>query len=471
MLIWNKLLVFSALMAMATGLSVRAADPSLDPKDHPGISEGQSREPAKKSQVTPFEPRPDYAQLRRSVRQYESQIAEMEKNGGAYSDPVGEASAALGRAYMDLGEYQNALDALNRSLHIIRVNHGPDSPGQLPVLDLIIATNMALSDWKSVDENYDLLYWTGRRSFKNDNARLLNLVYRIARWHLNAYLKKYDPVPYKHLLESEKIFHDAVDIIESRYGPEDPRLIEALNGIAISDYHISSHIFNANSSDEMDEIRSSSSKMSHKHNVSSELVWYPVKYTNMERKKVLERIADIYAAHPELPVADRAVALVNLGDWELIYGWRAHALKNYSLAYQLLSDAHTDTETIDKLFREPVRIPTMTMNYPDNADSTDAENTGSYVRLSFEVTGLGCARRIKVVEDNNTESFIARINAKKLIQSSMFRPRLKGGKTVTAREVFMKLSGDALKHKEDRTLVNYEEYPRFIATKRCGHIK
>lgn len=451
---YRRLIVLAALAVVIT---VNAENSSLDNNSSP--------------EITGHEPGPDYGQLRRTIRQYKLHITEMEKKGGAYSDRIAEESIGLGRAYMELGEYKNALEAFTKSLHINRVNLGPDNPNQLPVLDLIIDANTALSDWKAVDENYDLLYWTGRRSFEDNDARLLNIVYRVARWHLNAYLNKYDPVPYKHLLDSERIFHDAVDIIESAYGPDDPRLIEALNGIAIADYHITSHIFNSNSSDEMDEIRSSSAKMSHKHNVSSELVWYPLKYTNTERRKVLKRITGIYAAHPELPVVDRAMALINLGDWYLIYGWRSSALKNYRLAHRLLADAGTGPDTIDKLFREPVRIPTITMNYPDNGDHSGTEKIIPYVRLSFEVTGLGCARRIKVLEEGNTKNFMARKNAKELIQSSMFRPRLEGDKPVMAREVTMKLSGDALRHKEDREHVNYEAYPGFIATKRCGHLR
>lgn len=471
MIIRKQSLVLSALISVITGATVHAADSSPDTDISPNFSVTNPGKSDTEIQHSSPDSRPDYAQLRRTVREYERNIAEMVKTEGAYGDRIGEELISLGLAYKELGENQKALEAFHESLHINRVNQGPDNANQLPILEQIIDINIALSDWEALDENYQLLYWASIRTYEGSNPRLLNMIYRIAQWHLNAYLKKYDPIPYKHLLESEKLFHDAVDIIVEHYDPNDPHLIVALEGIAIADYHITSHIYNSNSTDEMDEIRASSATMSRKNNVSSELVWTPVKYCNRERKKALKRIAAIYAMHPELPVEDRAVALVNLGDSYLIYGWRNNALKNYRLAYQLLADAGTDPDTINKLLREPVRIPTITMNYPDNGDNTDADKGSPYVRLSFEVTDTGCTRRIKVLEEYNTENFMARKNAKELLQSSMFRPRFEGNKAVMAREVIMKLSGDALKHKEDREHVNYEAYPNFIETKRCGHIR
>lgn len=469
MLAPNKSFVISILIGIAAGLSVHASDSTLDPEDHPDLSVGQSGELVNNSQDTPLEPRPDYTQLRRTVRQYELHIAEMEKKGGAYSEQIGEESIGLGRAYMELGEYKNALEAFDRSLHISRVNHGPDNPKQLPILDLIIEVNTALSDWEALEENYQLLYWTSRRVYKENVTPLLSMLYRIAQWHLNAYVSKFDSIPYKHLLESEKIYHDAVKIIENQFGPDDPRLIQALNGIAISDYHITSHIFNANTTYEMDEIRSSSSIMSRKSNVSSLLVWEPVKYSNAERKKVLVRITRIFNVHPELPVKDQATALVNLGDWYLIYGWRNHALKNYRQAYQLLAD--TDSDTINEIFGTPVLIPTMTLDIPGINDNADNEKENSYVKLSFEVTDLGCARRIKVIEESDPDNFMARKNAREFLKSYLLRPKFNGVKPVVDRQVVLTLHGDTLKRKTDRKLVNYEQYDGFIATQRCGHLR
>ena len=197
-LIFHKLLVYSIFTVV---IPVYAADSSLHPDVSKNSSVTDTGGTGKEIQHTPPEHRPDYAQLRKSIQLYESQIAKIEEKDGPLSDRIAEESMGLGRAYLELGEYNNALEAFDRSLHISRVNQGPDNPTQIPILDHIIETNTALSDWEALDKNYELLYWIGRSSFKNSDTRLLGIVYRVAGWHLNAYLKKYDPIPYKHLLE------------------------------------------------------------------------------------------------------------------------------------------------------------------------------------------------------------------------------------------------------------------------------
>ena len=463
-----EILVLSALLA--TGLAIHAGSVSADPGAQLSSPPGVPVQAGSSGDTRPRQ-QPDHAQLQRTVTRYQQHLRELERNEGALSDRVAEESTALGLVYRELGEYKNALEAFKRSLHISRANHGPDNPRQLPLLELIIQTNSDLSDWKAVDENYQLLYWTARRAFQGNIPQLLELIYRIARWHLQAYLTEYDPIPYQHLLESEKLFHDAVDIIEKTYGPDDAHLIEALNGIAITNYHVTSHIDNANTTDEMDEIRASSAKMSRAKNVSSDLVWNPLRYSRTESRRVLNRIVHIYAKHPELAVADRATALVNLGDWYLIYGWRSHALKNYRMAYSLLEDNGPDTGLIEKLFGKPVLIPAMTNDYPDMRDRNGSTGKIPYVRMTFEVTDLGCARRIKFIEESNTDKYAARINAKRVVRSSMFRPKFNGVKPVLERHMVLRLSGDALSYDGDRKLVNYEMFPGFIATQRCNHIR
>lgn len=443
--------------SVLTALTVYAADPSPVTEPEPEVSSKKTGDGE-----------PDYAKLRSTVRKYETSIMELEKSSGAYDDRIGEELISLGIAYKELGRYQKAVEVLNRALLINRATRGPDNPEQLPILKLIIDTYTSSGDWEALDEGYQLLYWTSRRVYAEDIPRLLDATYRIARWQLNAYLSEFDPIPYKHLLQAENLYQDALEILEEHYGRNDPRLIGALNGIAVSNYHIASHIFNSNTTDEMNEIQSSSIAVSVTYDIAPTLRWQPLDYTRLERRKVLRRIRDIYSANPELPVEDRVTALVNLGDWFLIYGWRNHALKNYRQAYRLLAETGSGTDRIKMLFGNPVRIPTLTMDYQNIQTNPGGEDESQYVRVSFEVNKLGCARNIRFIEESDPDRFMARKNAKEFLYSSMFRPKFDEGKPVKAENVVMKLSGHVLAHEDDRNLVNYDEFRGFISTKRCN---
>jgi len=445
----------AALIFLMLGLSVDAADNSPAVGDKANLDNGP-------------ESVPDYANLRNNVRDYQTTIMELEKNGGANDERISEQLIDLGRTYRDLNQNDKAVEAFNRALQITRINLGPETPRQLPILELIIETNKKSADWEALEENYQYYYWITSRVYADDTQQLLRVIYRLANWHLQAYLTNYDPIPYKHLLQSEKLFHDAVDLIDKHYRPDDPLLLPALYGIIISNYHILSHRFNSsNNTDDMKEIQESAAIMSKVDNVSSMLIWEPVSYNTYEGKKVFKRIADILNSHHELPITDRATALVNIGDWYFIYGWNITAIKNYYNAYQLLTGTKSDTATFNRLFGSPVRLPTLTRDYPPGEEQTESKTERPYITFKFDVTREGCARNIRIIEESDPDKFMLRKHLKDYLHSSLFRPKINQGKPVKALDVVMTLSGNLLNTGTDRRLVNYDRFDALITEKRC----
>jgi len=421
--------------------TVYAADPVIITDTLPDVNTNELKAPAHSDQNLSNNSDVDLAQLRKTVQQYEISIAELEKSGGAYDDRIGEEKISLGLAYKKLGQYKKAIETFNNSLHISRVNHGLASPDQLAILDLIIETNTARLDWEALEENYQYLYWVNRRIYEeHDPDQLLDSIQRIARWHLNAYLTGFDPIPYKHLLWTDKLFHDAVDIIEKNFGQNDPRLIEVLNGIAIANYYIAFHVFHTNTASEVNENKSSTLKMNRFDNVSDVLISQPDFYSRHERKKVLNRIVKISREIPALPAEDRARALVNLGDLYFIYDWRGYAFRNYAEAYNLLVDIKFGTDSINKLFGKPVRVPSIITEYLHAKYNMDSETEGHFVTLSFDVTARGYARKIKIIEESDPDNFMVRKQAREFIRSSLFRPKFTDGEPALAMNVIMKLS-------------------------------
>ena len=464
--VFRKRMLIIALIFFLQGLTVAAADTATGADNTARANEpGQAQETV---QDKGPDSRPDFARLRDSVRDYQTTIMELEKKGGANNGRISEQLIDLGRTYRELGQNDKAVEAFNRALQITRISLGPETDRQLPVLELIIETNKASADWEALEENYQYYYWISSRIYAADADQLLSVIYRLANWHLQAYLTNYDPIPYKHLLWSEKLFHDAVDLIDKHFGPDDPRLIPALYGIIISNYHIVSHRFNSsNNTDDMKEIHESAAIMSKVDNVSSMLIWEPVSYNIYAGKKVLKRIADILHADHELPLADRATALVDIGDWYFIYDWNNTAMKNYNSAYQLLTGTNSDLATFNRLFGNPVRIPTMTPGYPPADKAAGSETERPYIKFKFDVTREGCARRIRIIEESDPDKFMLRKHLKDYLHASLFRPKINSGKAVKALDVVMTLSGAVLKDGTDRRLVNYDRFDALITEKRC----
>lgn len=374
--------------------------------------------------------KPDLAQLQWSVTQYESTIEELQKSHGVYHDLIGEHLLGLGIAHKKLKNYKGAIEAFNRSLHINRINQGLHNASQLAILELIIEANTALSDWLTLDQNYHYLYWVNRRNFGEDDPRLLPVIDRLGRWHLNAYELESDPIPFKHLLSADNLFHDAMNIIETNYGPNDPRLINVLYGIAMTNYQMASHV---NKVHDFDEIRFSSRSAGRRARMLEEMETRQEVISDSYRsgKKAMLRIIDLYANNPELPTDAFGIALIHLGDWYLLFNRRMAAKETYEIAYAKLTGSGMDKGDINKLLGQPRSLPALKLPIEYRKE----EENSSYVVARIDVSKTGQARNIQIIESNPVDDKSLIRKAKNSIRATRFRPRFENGKAVATNGV------------------------------------
>ena len=374
---------------------------------------------------------PDTAQLRRTVEQYVDTIEELQRSHGIFHDRIGEELIGLGLAYKNLGQYRQAIDAFKRSLQINRINQGLHNPNQLALLELLIETNSAVSDWEALDQNVHYLYWVNRRIFGENDPRLIPVIDRLGTWHLNEYQLESGPIPFKHLLSAEILFQDAVDIIEASFGANDPRLINALYGIALANYHMGSH---AENPDTYEEIRSSARSIGRMERMPEKRADMPALIGDSYRrgKKAMLRITDIYANNPQLPADAHGIALTHLGDWYLLFDRSNTARETYEIAYAKLTESSLQQDDIDRFFSQPRRLPAFKL---PNEDQQDDSNS-SYVIAKFDISKSGRAKNIEIIESSPANDSLHR-HAKMTIRATHFRPRIENGQPVKTPDVNM----------------------------------
>lgn len=384
------------------------------------------------------ETRTDPAQLNKAVVDYQKSIKDLQKFHGAFYDQISQELVGMGLAFRNLGQEENALDAFNRSLHINRINHGLYDASQLPILELIIQSNTALADWQALDQNYHYLYWVTRRIYGSDDARLLPVIDRLGRWHLNASLLAKDQQPFDHLITADLLFQDAVRIIEKNYGPDDARLIEPLYGLVMSNYHIASHASAAVMYGDLHYSRVNSAFMDNaREEVQARLDLIDDSYR--EGKKAMEKIVDIYAKNPVLPGDDHGTALILLGDWYLLFDRRKSAMEAYANAFTKLQESGMQEQDINDLFGHPRSLPAlqMPMEFQAQQAASSSEND-EYVIARFDVSKTGLASNIEIVEARPADNAILMRHAKASIRATRFRPRLENGQPVATTGVNIK---------------------------------
>ncbi len=366
------------------------------------------------------------AEQKRSIKNYEELISQLEISGGVYQVQLSEVLLSLGSTYQALDLHAEAIVAFERSLHISRVNDGLYNLGQIDMLESMIESNSKLKDWKSLNKNYHNLYWLSKRHYGEDSPELLALIDRIGRWHLKAYELLPNEQSFSHLVDAEDLYNKSVKIIETQNGQHDLRLINALYGIALTNYQIAAQVSNA---ENFEVIRMGFRNSDRRRALQQEQARQDlISQSYAKGKRAMNRIVEIHANNPILPVDTHAIALTHLGDWFLLFNKRNSAATTYDQAYQLLSNEGFDQQKIDSLFGRPKTLPAIRLPVQNEKDIIDEDP--SYVIASFDVSASGKAGNIEIIESNPTDNVSFQRRAKRSIASTKFRPRYENGKPV-----------------------------------------
>lgn len=367
------------------------------------------------------------AEQEQSLQYYEALINELESSGGVYDTQLSEVLSSLGTTYQALARHADAIAVFQRSLHITRVNDGLYSLNQIAMIEKLIESNSKLKEWDALDKNYHNLYWISKRHYGENNPELLALIDRIGRWHLQAYELDPGSASFSHLLDAEQLYNKSVKIIELHSGKYDLRLINALYGIALTNYQIAAQVSNV---ENFDDIRAGhrnsnqSRRMLQEERARQDLILR----SYSKGKTAMNHIIDIHANNPILPVDTHAVAMTHLGDWYLLFNKRNSAALTYDKAYQLMENDGMDQQKIDRLFGQPRTLPAIRLPMQNREDMLP--ETPPYVLASFDVSPSGKAMNIQIVESRPKDNVSYLRRAKRTIASTKFRPRYENGKPV-----------------------------------------
>jgi tetratricopeptide (TPR) repeat protein len=356
------------------------------------------------------------AQLELATSRLEEIRAE-ESAAGPNSETLIDMFRSLALLYEEMGEHELAAESVERALHIQRVNHGLNSSGQIPILRQLLAMERSRGAFGGLQEH---------------EARLL----RLARTHsddlstFEIFREAGDRI-YRHYLESGSPSKIDININAFAAGPpmgHDPQsaagslwqarghYLEALavilrNGVydhealreiermLVSTYHL-----------ELTEGRSDGMgrEALHHHGRNS-----------------LQRVV-AYELHGGGSRADFATALVDLGDWELLFSRHSSAFARYREAYELLAEHEETKPLIQELFapETPVAIPGF-LSSP--LQSNETRSFTGHIDVAFELTKYGRSRRIRVLDVSGDAAEAPERDVVRLIAGNRYRPHLVDG--------------------------------------------
>jgi len=391
---------------------------------------------------------------RKSIAKYEEQIQKHQAEHGVYDPATGEYLLSVGLVHQRDGNHEQAIKMLSRALQIKRVNEGLHSTGQLIILERLLKSNIAASNWVEVDRNYHQLLWIYKRNYADDDPLLLPIIDKVGRWKLKAYEENLlEDNALTTIGESERLFTDTISILQRQYGEHDPRLVDPLYGRALTNYQYAIEAANT----PQDKFHGTGSPT--RTQVVCRTVptanggirricntirtpdpgYYASQSSNkqfaLEQRiqavgRALKQIVQIHNAHPGLPEDSHARALVHLGDWNLLRGKKSTANKNYKTAYEILSSNNAYSDLLKEMFGKPQNLPALRLPLPEVDEKLDEEKITTTVLASFDVSRTGRARNIQIIESDPVDATSARRKTRKTIKGRLYRPRFENGEPV-----------------------------------------
>ncbi|GJM13078.1 MAG: hypothetical protein DHS20C12_14810 [Pseudohongiella sp.] len=369
---------------------------------------------------------PAFDQRVDSIRQYDSVVAEIELDGGAWAGGLVEELSAMGALHQQQGNHIAAIETLDRAVHINRINSGLYTLEQIPAIEQLIQSYMALGDWEQADMYNNYLFHVQQKAYGYDDPRLIPVLDRLATWNIQAFKIGYGNLMGVKLRQSQIMFNAAARMVGMHFGKSDERFVNYQRNIVNSAYLV------ATNPDVMNEIerpeyRSMQQMFAEKLNEQRRV--QPPGFRTGER--ALMEIAMYYQESGDDPYA-LAEAITHLADWYLIFDRRRGTLENYKIAWDIIQEQDNAEELTERLFGNVVPLPAFasSIDAPEafyrNEDGSEALKF-DYADLTFDVTSNGVVRNVRSVSEE-TEANQAQLSKLRItVRSMRFRPQIVDG--------------------------------------------
>jgi hypothetical protein len=355
-----------------------------------------------------------------------SGIEAEEARSGPFSPNLIPLLTSLGLAYQEADEHSLAVTVLERALYLKRVNEGLHSLDQVPLVQRLIDSERAIGRSATAQELEERLLELARRNpgdlrgvpiFREAAERQLVLYERGVRGELPPTLSfgggsasAMTSSPAAYLRRAQMSYRMAIGTI-MRSGEDDHPELETLEEGLARTYYAQAKTLNDWSTYSLqlsqgfvDGGFSPTTQRQSLHDLGRE---------------TYRRRVDRHAATQD-PLA-HARALVELGDWSLLFSRNSTAIRRYAEAHALLREQRAPEESMRELFPgdTPVFLPTFSP-YPLGVDS--GSRGAGHVDVDFEIGKYGTPRRIRIVGASNAEAEARAKQVSAAINRARFRP-------------------------------------------------
>jgi tetratricopeptide (TPR) repeat protein len=349
-------------------------------------------------------------------------IQEREWRQGPYGPDISETLLDAGNYFYSRGDYRSAIAHWRRAVHLIRVNDGLYSELQLPTLQRLLETYLAIGDLESADGVQSYLYFLSRENHAPGDPEYIEATVNWVDWARHRWLREPNAEDPGDLMSLWRLLDR-----ETRETEEVSLTVDQLEPLVMAQlrtlYVIESSDFGLDRETEMMLGRSYGAAADPNVDRTHIQALQEAAYTRGRQR--LEELAERLSA-AGLP-ARRAAVLKALGDWDQWHGRVSRAAKRYLESWRLLTEAGRGDLQTD-WYGEPVELPADGIMWSGSVPPNAREETRVVV-ARFTVNERGRPRDVETrAVDPEHEGSAVRLY--RMLRDSRFRPRLVDGEPV-----------------------------------------
>lgn len=296
------------------------------------------------------------------IESYRQRIADLESEFGPFDQSIIEPLNDLAALYAEIGNLVESNSLLNRQMQLMHIAEGPDTYTQIPVLEALIANNVQRNDIEAATENFENLQFVYLQNPESTTHQKLEAMDELRHWHFLALNLDEKRRRINHFRFSRELLREMMRIAEEELGEDSPEMIPYLYKSAIEKYHLLAYLF---SHDELGE--NAFDAIFELEEIQPEQYLRQGYETVKDIREIVQQSGNVEAD---------AMAAVYEADFQMLLGIGL-ARRSYNEAMELFAEAGKSEQEIADFFSRPVALP-ITEYYQSMDEAIAAQDAAGY---------------------------------------------------------------------------------------------
>jgi len=381
-----------------------------------------------------------------SISRLEDSITTLQANAGPYAPMLAEQYLALGQLYLDTNEHELALETLAKAEHASRVNHGLNAPEQFLPIELSIEIHLARKDYQQAIERQEYLVHLHKAHFGRDAVEVVPEMAVLGDMYFAAFERGIHRKPagvepiaafgpasghsdpnemtpvelaFVWLGQAQRYYFDSITRLVGHQQYANPLLIQ-LESSLIGTLFLQAHRRDITVDPEFflsfrDPQRRDSLNFDRRE---EQMPGY------RDGTEAFTRILAYLQHNPNASASDVAGAMLELGDWHLLFGRNKQAQTQYAKARAWLLEHGANEAELAALLEPtvPVQLPTFIADANRLQTAETHDSYDGYIDVDFAVNAYGNISELKILDRSANADAEVEARLKKVLHNAPFRP-------------------------------------------------